>query len=394
MLRGSLNSKTLSIAPVAPLVALICLILLVGCSNVAQDDSSFSDETVERLDSYVTNHVEHKDLPGVVVGAWVPGEGEYVVARGEANLETGRERDLDDPFRIASITKTFTATAVLQLVEEGKLSKSERLSEWYPEFPNADQITVEDLLRMRSGLVDSLLEEIWEAYEKNVLADISTEDMIERAASRSAEDGYPPDQRTEYTNINYVLLGEIVEKESGDELDTYLTQNILTPLEMDNTIYPLEGDLPGDLRGYHQDIDRAEPVDTTTVNPAAPGAGAGGMVSNIWDLKAWAEAVCTGELLEPETHTARLQTRPLVDRPDYLEYGEGIMKMGPFCGHGGNGFGFTTQMWYLPERDATIVISVNLTARLVQLQDRSWAMSCRATCELAARSREVFRQCS
>ena len=70
--------------------------------------------------------MQDNDLPGVVVGVWVPGKGEYVVARGKANLKTGEKRDLDDPFRIGSVTKTFIATAVLQLVEEGKLSKTDK----------------------------------------------------------------------------------------------------------------------------------------------------------------------------------------------------------------------------------------------------------------------------
>jgi D-alanyl-D-alanine carboxypeptidase len=142
---------------IVPLVVLVLLLILVsfsGCGSDAQDDSRFSDDIVRQLDHTVTQHMEENALPGVVVGVWVPGEGEYVVARGLANLETGRKRDLDDPFRIASITKTFVATAILQLVDEGKLSKSDRLSKWYPDFPNADQITVDDLLRMRSGLVD------------------------------------------------------------------------------------------------------------------------------------------------------------------------------------------------------------------------------------------------
>jgi len=64
------------------------------------------------------------------------------------------QRGLGQPYRIASITKTFTATAVLQLVDEGKLETSDKLSEWYPDFPNAKKITVDDLLRMRSGIPD------------------------------------------------------------------------------------------------------------------------------------------------------------------------------------------------------------------------------------------------
>ena len=107
----------------------------------------------------------------------------------------------------------------------------------------------------------------------------------------------------EYTNVNYVILGEIVEKESGEDLGTYVTRNILEPLGMENTIYPLENDLPGDLHGYHADIASGELKDTTILNPA-PLGGSGAMISDISDLKTWAEAVCTGKLLEPETHRA------------------------------------------------------------------------------------------
>jgi D-alanyl-D-alanine carboxypeptidase len=135
-------------------------LLLPGCgddSGGETDDSAnarFSEEKLQELDSAVAQEMQDKNLPGVVVGVWDPDEGEYVTAQGAANLDTGRGREPDDPFRIASITKTFTATAILQLVDEGNLSKSDWLSTWYPDFPNADQITVDDLLRMRSGIPD------------------------------------------------------------------------------------------------------------------------------------------------------------------------------------------------------------------------------------------------
>src|ERR671920_406308 len=153
------------------LLSLLCSYALSfssGCGNDAQSggrgDSGFSDETLRRLDGAISKQMREDDLPGVVVGVWVPGEGEYVVARGKANLKTGEKRDLDDPFRIASITKTFTATAILQLVEEGKLSKTDKLSKWYPDFPNAEKITIDHLLRMQSGIVDPDYEDVLQRY--------------------------------------------------------------------------------------------------------------------------------------------------------------------------------------------------------------------------------------
>ena len=204
------------------------------------------------------------------------------------------------------------------------------------------------------------MDAFWEAYEKDRLAGVSADDVIERAAKSSAQLGYPPDQRTEYTNVNYVMLGEIVEKVSGEDLGAHLDRTILEPVGLKNTTYPKTSSLPGDLHGYHRDIARVEPVDTTVVNPD-PIAGAGAMVSTVPDLKVWAKAVCTGRLLEPETHEARLRTQPLSGWPDRVGYGEGIIEAGSFCGHGGDLFGFNSQMLYLPQRDATIVISVNKT---------------------------------
>jgi CubicO group peptidase (beta-lactamase class C family) len=199
MITGPLSKMT------APLVVLVLLLTVVSFSGCGNDRAppQFSGDIVERLDTAIASGMRYDDLPGVVVGVWVPKEGQYVVARGKANLQTGELRELEDPFRVASITKTFVATAILQLVEEGKLSKSDKLSKWYPDFPNAEQITVEDLLRMRSGIADSFDEEWWEDYEENPLADISADDMIERSASRGASLGHQargPSIRTSTTS--------------------------------------------------------------------------------------------------------------------------------------------------------------------------------------------------
>jgi D-alanyl-D-alanine carboxypeptidase len=294
--------------------------------------------------------MRENDLPGVVVGVWVPGEGEYVVARGKANLKTGEKRDLEDPFRIGSITKTFTATAILQLFEEGKLSKTDKLAKWYPHFPNAHKITIDHLLSMRSGIVDPP----WEATFLEGLT--SPQETIEASAGLGDE-FLLPGQRTQYTNVNYVILGEIIRKVSGNDTGDQIEKSILKPLGMKDTIYPTTNELPGDLHGYSL-AHTGELKDATSFNPSAEG-GAASMISDVSDLKTWAEAVCTGKLLKSETQRARLRTHHLPGESDSVGYGEGIYKVGEFCGHGGRQPGFSSEMWYLPEKDATIVVSVN-----------------------------------
>jgi D-alanyl-D-alanine carboxypeptidase len=338
------------------LLSLLCSYTLSfssGCGNDEQGGgqgvSGFSDETVRRLDGAIAKQMREDDLPGVVLGVWVPGEDRYVVARGKANLKTGEKRDLDDPFRIGSITKTFVATVVLQLIEEGKLSKSDKLSEWYPDFPNAEKITVDDLLRMQSGIVGPEGEP--EQYR-------STEEVIEASAKQGILFG-TPGQRTEYSDINYILLGEIISKVSGNDTGDQIAKSILEPLGMKDTVYPTNNDLPGDLQGYTLDFSTGELKEAPSL-PLAPVGAAGAMISDVSDLKTWAEAVCTGKLLETETQKARLQTKPLSGESGPLQYGEGIMRVGEFCGHSGRQPGFSSAMWYLPQKDATIIVSVNL----------------------------------
>jgi D-alanyl-D-alanine carboxypeptidase len=347
-------------------VSVLMLFLLSGCAgdsgggdNQADNSSAthLSDDNIQKVNELIAQEMQDKNLPGVVVGVWVPGEGEYVTAQGTANLDTGREREPDDPFRIASITKTFTATAILQLVDQGKLSKSDKLSTWYPDFPNADEITVDDLLRMRSGIVDPFDKDFVQYFYDNPEANITAEASIEAAAAK-ADEFKPPDQKTQYANINYILLQEIVRKVSGNDLGVKISQNILAPLGMENSLYPTNDQLLGELYGYGLDSESEEFQDKTVLNPAIPG-GAGAMISDLSDLKTYAKALCAGDLLQPETQQARLEGEQMDGEPDFIKYGKGVVLLGKFCGHNGTIMGFSSEMFYLPEEDAVIVVNVN-----------------------------------
>ena len=180
-------------------VGALLQLAISGCDDDGEGNKNFSADTVQKLDSTIATEMQTQNLPGVVVGVWAPGEGTYVVARGTANLATGRPRQMNDPFRIASISKTFIGTAILQLVDEGKLATSDKLAKWYPAFPNADRITIGDLLRMRSGIADSADQAFLEFYYDNPLTTLTAEDMINRSAARVAE-FVPPDTVTKYAN--------------------------------------------------------------------------------------------------------------------------------------------------------------------------------------------------
>lgn len=325
--------------------------------ETTKGDARFSAQNLQELDNTIAKVRKDKNLPGVLVGVSVPGEGEYLSAQGSANLDTGTKPQPGDQFRIGSVTKTFVATAILQLVEEGKLSKSDTLSKWYPDFPNADEITVDDLLRMRSGIPHYWNEKTLKQYYDNPLQNVTNEDIIEATAAK-ADQFEPPDQQTEYSDTNYNILGAILEKVSGNDIATQLDQSIISPLGLENTFYPTDDELPGDLHGYGLDPKSGELKDKTILNPA-PSDGAGAMISDMSDLAVWSRVLYKGDLLTPETQQARLKTQPEEGAPESQGYGEGIAKLGKLWGHGGTIAGFSTDMWYIPEEDATIVVSVN-----------------------------------
>ena len=330
-------------------------------STVAETTSGedrFSAANLQELDTTIAGVMRDNDLPGVLIGVSAPGQGDYISAQGSANLDTGAEPQPSDQFRVGSVTKTFVATAILQLVDQGKLSKSDKLSKWYPDFPNADEITIDNLLSMRSGIADYWDEETIKQYYDNPFENVTNEDIIEAAAAK-ADQFEPPDQETKYTDTNYNILGAILEKVSGNDIATQLTENILIPLGLNNTFYPTNNELPGGLHGYGMNSQSGEFEDKTILNPA-PADGAGAMISDLSDLGVWARALYNGDLLNPDTRQARLETQPLEGAPTGgAGYGEGIGGNGGIWGHGGTISGFSTEMWYIPEQDASIVISVN-----------------------------------
>ena len=332
-------------------------VLLLGALVPALAAERFSAASVRKLDKIIADRMKTDRLPSVVVGIWVPGEGHYVRLMGVANVRTGRLREPTELFRIASISKTVIATAVLQLVDEKRIGKDDKIAKWYPNFPRADEITIDDLLRMRSGMPDPVGESFVKDYFNDRLTTLTPRDMIERAA-RQPKAFQKPDQKTVYNNLNFVMLGDILEKVTGRRIDRLLRSKIFRPLDMKNSVYPQVPYLYGRLHGYSSDLASGKLIDVTLLNPA-PAGGAGAVVSNLTDLHKFARALCTGTLLRPETQRARLEGQRIDKEPAFVKYGEGLVQLGPFCGHNGTIFGFSSEMWYLPALKAIIVINVN-----------------------------------
>lgn len=334
------------------------LFSLVSISWAAAPTATYlTPEVRKQLDAEIAKEMKARNLPSVAVSIVVPGEEPYLFAKGKANLATGTERGLDDSFRIASNTKTFVGLAILRLVDQGKLKKGDLIAEWFPDFPNADKITVDNLLRMQSGISDPFDKKWLAKYLADPLMVQTVAESIRLAAARKNE-FKPPGKETSYCNFNFILLQEIAEKVSGKPIADLIRDEITKPLGLTKTFWPSDNHLPGPLRGYVWNAALNEFEDRTDLNPQAPG-GAGAMISDLADLRTFVRALATGKLLQPETHSAQIKSQQLAGSPPFVRYGEAIGLIGEWRGHTGTITGFSTDMLYLPALDATVITSVN-----------------------------------
>lgn len=316
----------------------------------------FSPEVSRQLDSQLENLIKENNLPSVEVEIQVPGKGEYSFVRGIANLATGEVRKPNQPFRIASITKPFAATAILVLVDRGQMQKTDTVGQWYPNFPNADSITIDDLLRMRSGIPAPNDDEVLARVYDSPLAEPPSFDEEMGSYAKLKSQFKPPDTIGVYTDFNYDILAAIAEKTTGKNIATLITENVITPLKLAHTSYPAGDDLPGGLHGYGWNPSARKFDDKTLFNPPLAGA-AGAVISNAEDLHIFARAICQGQLLKPATFKAQLEGKPL-EGTNAL-YGEGIATGEGVCGHSGTINGYSSDMYFLEKLNATLVIDVN-----------------------------------
>lgn len=271
-----------------------------------------------------------------------------VAAGGAADALGTRPVTTDDAFRIGSITKTFVAVLVLQLVEDGKIGLDDPVVRHLPGFPGDGRITVRQLLNHTSGLPDYLGSERVRAGMQRPW----TPDALV-AAGVALPSKLGPGEDHDYSNTNYIVLGQLLEKAGDGSFEAQLRRRVLDPLKMRNTWVdgaerPRRVRVRGTERlgnGRYVNVDDAEHLSVAWT--------AGAMVSTAEDLLAFSQGLFEGTLLKPETRAAMLASTPLPGGRT-APYGFGIMiengPLGPFYGHGGSIPGFTSDFGYMPSQ--------------------------------------------
>lgn len=303
------------------------------------------------------------EIPGVILGVWQRGEAPIVKAFGARNFDLATGELGSAPMktnlymRLGSETKTFTATAVLQLVEAGKVKLDAPISSYVKGVPNGGAITVRELADMRSGLPGYNENEAW-AAEFLAAPDRAWAPRELLASSFALPAKFVPNARFEYSNTNYVLLGLLVEAVSGERIGPYIERHVLAPLKMKHTLFPVGAEFPKPhADGYTAQTATHAVANSTGWNPSWAWA-AGAMISNLHDLRIWAKAVATGTLLAPAIQRQRERFIPATGLPP-ARYGLGLFEVNGWIGHDGEVPGYESLTVYLPSQQATMVILMN-----------------------------------
>ncbi|HUN72409.1 MAG TPA: serine hydrolase domain-containing protein [Steroidobacteraceae bacterium] len=325
-----------------------CALLAVGCSASAQGRTGTPAAEVAALMSRYAG-----DAPGASL--LVIKDGKAIIRRsyGYANLEKHIEATPATDYRLASVTKQFTAAGILLLRQDGKLRLSDPIRKWLPELPVTDAaITIHDLLDHTGGLID---------YEDLIppatTAQIDDDDVLRLIASQQRL-YFTPGSAHRYSNGGYVLLGLIIQRVSGLDLADFMKQRIFRPLGMDHTLmyeHHRGPQVPDRAYGYSY-IDGKWARTDQDVTSATRGDG--GIYTSIDDMAKWDAALDDDRLLDAASRKIAFTPQEPLDDPD-VSYGFGWRISGDTVWHSGETQGFRNVIIRWPQRHVTVVILSN-----------------------------------
>lgn len=331
---------------------------LLGASIASPGAAQGLDRTErERIDSTALAVLEATGAPGASIAVVRGGEVVYERALGLGRIDPEAEARPTMRYSIGSVSKQFTATAVLLLDEEGRLSLDDPVSEWFPRLTRADEISVRQLLSMTSGYQD-----YWphDFVFSDMKRPVAAREIMERWAMKPLD--FAPGTQWQYSNTNYVIAAAIVERVAGVPFMDFLRERIFVPLGMTSVADVDAGPLgPED----------AQPTLRHALGPLrvapkeAPGwlFGAGQLAMTAHDLAVWNRGVIEGTILEPESYRAQ-QTEVLLESGTATGYGLGVGISTPDgrrrISHGGAVSGYTTTNYVYPDDGVAITVFTNI----------------------------------
>jgi len=385
------SSVVINVRRFAP-AALAGLMLFVGISSAPSRGAttalavSGNPAYAATLHTQIESVMKANVIPGAIVFIKSRDKGDWRATLGTGEIGKTAPLSMNDSVRIGSNTKTMTSTVILQLVQEGKLKLSDPISKFRPEVPNGQNITIEHLATMRSGLYSYTFDLGFnETLDKDPQKAWTPDELLKIAFSHSSNG--PPGKTFDYCNTNIVLLGLVIERLTGTCARDAFQKRIFEPLKLTHTQLPAANDssIPDPHPQGYQFLSNVATIDNYAVPPAQLPAAlngtlsplnqtnanpswawtAGGGISTAEDLAVYVRALVDGGLLDPATQKIRLDslvpTNP--NNPMAAAYGIGIARFGPWLiGHDGQIPGYSTVMVHDPKADNTVIILTNLAA--------------------------------
>jgi CubicO group peptidase (beta-lactamase class C family) len=294
---------------------------------------------------------------------------------GKADLEWGAPMTPTSVCRIGSVSKQFTAAAMLLLAQDGKLTLDDRLARFFPDFPNADRLTLRRVLSHTAGLGNYTATTPPELVWQQARADRSSAEMLELMRASSSKLVFEPGTSYRYSNTGFVLLGLVIEKAADRSYHDVLQTRLFTPLGLTRTAVDTVTEVvPSRASGYSNNAAAPSGFDNASFTSMTYPGGAGAIRSTCEDLCAWHAALLGGKVLQPAMLNAMLTPVTLNDgslpmqknrkgEQTAVRYGFGI-SVNPIDGHravshGGNIQGFASNLETLRDDGVTIAMIIN-----------------------------------
>jgi len=364
--RGVFHLAAASLVVAATLLVSGCTAAPPAASSGPHQTSGSLPTAVEKqLNDTVTNAMKLSGASGAIVGVWAPWSGSWTAALGSTAKHGGDPMTTDMHFRIGDITRTMTCTVLLELADEGTVKLDDRASEYLPDLPGIDGITLRQLCQNTSGIGD------YTATLKPQFVNNPTRQwpQLELVSDGLAEPrtGKPGEVFAD-SSAGYVLLGMALQRATGQSWPSLYKKYVFGRLGMTETSYPESN--PMSFPTPHPDgyatalgddgAPQCGTITDVTDLSASMAWTEGGVISTLGDLKQYAQALAKGTLVSAASSKAQWKTTPIGgNAATWRRYGLGVETFGPLGGHGGSIPGFITSILSDPKTGLTVVVMLN-----------------------------------
>jgi len=329
---------------------------LYGCATTPARSAPIEPARASHIDARVQRLLEQYHTPGSSVEVIKDGKVAYARAFGQRNAARKLPANLTTAYEIGSITKQFTAAAIFQLQEAGKLDIDARLATYLPHAPHASEVTLRQLLAHTSGMPEYFSCD-------SMPSSISPDALIGSIANKPLD--FTPGTRWRYSNTGYILLGRVIEVTSGESYNHYVRAHLLERSGMTQTHTVADVPRIADVSlGY---LPRSGGAANGTATPVPTltdsyGWSAGNLVSTVGDLQKWNAALADGRIISARSYEL-MRTSATTSDGTLTNYGFGLfvdsLEGEPRIGHTGHSCGFAAEDEYFPHQHMQIVVLTN-----------------------------------